>query len=504
MSSVSTAKADPSAVSSAAAAADSAAHAIVSQRPGTDRLVSSLMARCAASGPCRLVRNSVAWLAAPASQPDDSADDRLRHMFLVAMALLMSLGGVLWGVLCLWLDAGWRAAIPFGYVVLTALNLANMRLTRNFATTRTLQIALSLVLPFALQWALGGFSASGTMALWSLLALLGSLTVQRASSTMGWLFAFLGLLVFSALVDPLVHEHVILHSVHEEVLAVSLNVGVISTITFALTSYFVRSRASLNAALAQSNRENERLIRRMLPVPVAERLRAGEDIIADHLPAATVVFCDIVGFTSWAQNAHPIAVVDTLRALFSRLDALTRKHGLEKIKTIGDAYMAASGVPLAQDDHLTRALALAHDMLAAVHDMRAPDGQPLQLRVGMHSGPVVAGVIGHDKVLYDIWGPTVNLASRLESTGVPGTIHISDDVRRGLSASLVCEPRGLQEIRGIGAIQTYLIRPEESDRQPPLPDATPRRQRAVASALVPTLTPSRLAVSQLAAAGQTA
>ena len=113
-------------------------------------------------------------------------------------------------------------------------------------------------------------------------------------------------------------------------------------------------------------------------------------------------------------------------------------------------------------------------------------------------------MIGHDKVLYDIWGPTVNLASRLESTGVPGAIHISDDVRRGLSASLVCVPRGLQEIRGIGAIQTYLIRPEESDRQPPLPDATPRRQRAVASALVPTLTPSRLAVSQLAAAGQTA
>lgn len=446
--------------------------------PDRSDLAATLLARCAQSGLCRAVQELVVWLAAPASQPTDSADDRLRHMFLIAMALLMSAGGVLWGGLCLWLDAGWRASIPFGYVLLTALNLVNLRRTRNFATTRTLQIALSLLLPFALQWALGGFGASGTMALWSLLALLGSLTVQRASATVGWLFAFLGLLVLSAVVDPLVHDHVILHSEREEVLAISLNVGVISAITFALTSYFVRSRAKLNAALVQSNRENERLIRRMLPVPVAERLRAGEDIIADHLPAATVVFCDIVGFTSWAQQAHPIAVVDTLRALFSRLDELTRIHGLEKIKTIGDAYMAAAGVPLAQEDHLLRALALAKDMLAVVQDMRAPDGKPLQLRVGMHTGPVVAGVIGHDKVLYDIWGPTVNLASRLESTGLPGTIHISDEVRRGLGASLTCEPRGLQDIRGIGAVQTFLIRPEADSAQPRIAAPAQRRQRS--------------------------
>jgi guanylate cyclase len=381
-------------------------------------------------------------------------------MFLVAMALLMSVGGLLWGVLCVWLGGGWRAAVPFAYVALTALNLANLRLDRNFARTSTLQIALSLLLPFALQWALGGFGASGAMGLWSLLALLGSLTVQRAEGGLGCIGAFLGLLGFSVVIDPYVHAHVILHSERDEVLAAALNVGIVGTITFALTSYFVRSRAHLNAALAQSNRENERLIRRMLPVPVAERLRAGEDIIADHLPATTVVFCDIVGFTSWAQDAHPIAVVDTLRALFSRFDQLTRKHGLEKIKTIGDAYMAASGVPVPQADHLTRALALAQDMLAAVRGMRAPDGQPLQVRVGMHTGPVVAGVIGHDKVLYDIWGATVNLASRLESTGVPGTIHITEGVRRGLGPNFRCVPRGPQEIRGIGAVQTYLIYPD--------------------------------------------
>jgi class 3 adenylate cyclase len=379
-------------------------------------------------------------------------------VFLVGMALVMSAGGLLWGVLCWRLHAGWRAGIPLGYVFLTIANLANLRRTRDFASTRTIQIAMTLVLPFALQWALGGFAASGTMILWSLIALLGSLTVQSTASAFGWLVSFLSLLILSTVIDPMLHEHVIVGSERDEVLAVSLNVGIIATIIFAMTSYFARSRAELNASLLQANQANERLIGQMLPARVAERLRAGEETIADHLPETTVVFCDVVGFTSWAQDVHPSIVVDTLRELFKRLDYLTRKHGLEKIKTIGDAYMAAAGIPTPQVDHVERALRLALDMLDVVKDMHSPDGKQLQLRIGMTCGPVIAGVIGQDKVLYDIWGSTVNFASRLETSGIPGTIHVSAEVRARLGSLVTCEPCGVKDLRGIGLVPTFVIR----------------------------------------------
>lgn len=405
------------------------------------------------------ILRALTWLAAPAARPGDSDTERLRHICLVALALLMSAGGVLWGVLTIALHAPWQYVIPFGYVVATALNLGGLRVHRTFAITRTTQIGMSLALPFLLQWALGGFEASGVMMLWSMLALVGALTVQSARSTLAWLAAYLSWTLLSALIDPVVHQHVIVVDDRQQVLALTLNLCVIPAIVFGMMAYFVRSVERLSAALSRSNQENAALVHRMLPVLIAERLRGGADIIADHLDETTVVFCDIVGFTRWAQEAPPIEVVDTLRRLFSAFDAASRAHGLEKIKTIGDAYMAAAGVPVPQADHLTRALALAMDLIRIAANERTPQGEPLAVRVGLHAGPLVAGVIGQDKVLYDIWGPTVNLAARLEASGEAGYVHVDAATRARLGDAVTAIEREPLHLKGLGPTRTFLIRP---------------------------------------------
>ena len=180
------------------------------------------------------------------------------------------------------------------------------------------------------------------------------------------------------------------------------------------------------AELAAAHATSERLLLNILPESVAQRLKDGETTIADGYDDATVLFADLVGFTPLAASLGPAETVGLLDRLFSAFDLLAERHGLEKIKTIGDAYMVVGGVPVAGADHPERAVAMGLDMLDAVGDLAAAVGRPLDVRIGIHTGPLVAGVIGTRKFIYDLWGDTVNIASRLESHGIPGAIQISD------------------------------------------------------------------------------
>jgi class 3 adenylate cyclase len=198
------------------------------------------------------------------------------------------------------------------------------------------------------------------------------------------------------------------------------------------------------------------LLRNVLPESISSRLLAGERTIADAYPDVTVLFADIVGFTSLAARLPAQEVVTVLDRLFARFDELVAERGLEKIKTIGDSYMAAGGLTEPLDDHAARVVDLGLAMIdVAAHE--GPGIADLQLRVGVHSGPVVGGVIGHDKFAFDIWGETVNIASRLESHGIPGRLQVSARTSKGVEGAFEAEPRGPIRVRGYGLMDAYLI-----------------------------------------------
>lgn len=212
--------------------------------------------------------------------------------------------------------------------------------------------------------------------------------------------------------------------------------------------------AEQHRLLQHEQAKSEQLLLNILPPPIAERLKHTPGIIADRFDAVTVLFADIVGFTELAAGIAPEVLVRMLNEIFSRFDQLAEQHGLEKIKTIGDSYMAVGGLPMPRDDHATAVAALALDMQAAV---RTLSGEALNLRIGIHSGPVVAGVIGTKKFSYDLWGDTVNVASRMESHGQAGTIQLSLATYQLIRHSFHCTARGAVQIKGKGVMDIWQL-----------------------------------------------
>jgi class 3 adenylate cyclase len=202
---------------------------------------------------------------------------------------------------------------------------------------------------------------------------------------------------------------------------------------------------------------SERLLLNVLPAAIAQRLKQGEKNIAEHYPDCTVLFSDLVGFTRLATKIPPAELVQMLNTIFSEFDHLADRHGLEKIKTIGDAYMLVGGLPNPRSDHAEAVAAMALDMMEAMKTMHQKTGQLMQMRIGIHTGPVVAGIIGQRKFAYDLWGETVNIASRMESLGRPGGIHVSAATYERLKDKFNFATAGVQEAKGIGKIVVYLL-----------------------------------------------
>ncbi len=222
----------------------------------------------------------------------------------------------------------------------------------------------------------------------------------------------------------------------------------------------LREREQQHLAEIQTEREkSERLLLNVLPPSVAARLKQGETMIADHFDCATVLFADLVGFTPLAHTMQPVALVGLLNDIFTRFDELAAELGLEKIKTIGDAYMVVAGVPVPRADHARAAATLALRINDAVRSINSARGLDLHLRTGLHSGPLAAGIIGRHKFSYDLWGDTVNTASRMESSAPLDTIHLSSATATLLGHSFALTLRGTIAIKGIGDMETWTLHP---------------------------------------------
>jgi adenylate cyclase len=209
--------------------------------------------------------------------------------------------------------------------------------------------------------------------------------------------------------------------------------------------------------LAVEQEKSERLLLNILPAAIANRLKQGEHTIAERYADVTVLFADLVGFTTLVKNTDPVELVGMLSDLFSRYDGIASRLGLEKIKTIGDCYLVVGGLPEALADHPQIMAGMALEMLEVLAEFNRERGTNLRLRLGLHAGPVVAGVIGHQKFAYDLWGATVNLASRLQTSGLPNHIHVSAETGERLRAKFRLTERGVIACKGIGRVRTCLL-----------------------------------------------
>jgi adenylate cyclase len=405
----------------------------------------------------------------------DTAELRVRKATLVLSSTLMASLSLVWVLTYASLGLWVSAAIPLGYQVASAASVYTFARTHHYLLFRRSQLAMSLLLPFALQFSLGGFEASAAVCLWAITSPLGALLFVGARQSIPWFVAFGGLVAIAGAIDPVLATRApdIPHGV--VVTFFVLNIIGVSTTAYALLQYFVRARERALAELANEHRaleleqaKSERLLLNVLPQPVAERLKEREGIIADDFSSVTVLFADIVGFTPLTERLSAAELVSLLDRLFARWDVVAADHGVEKIKTIGDAYMVAAGIPLPRDDHAEAIAAMALAMVPEVGRCSAETGLPLEVRIGIDTGPVVAGVIGRVKFSYDLWGDTVNTASRMESHAQPGTIQVTERVYERLQHRYEFRERGMVNIKGKAPMSCYLLMGARAD--PALPD----------------------------------
>jgi class 3 adenylate cyclase len=236
------------------------------------------------------------------------------------------------------------------------------------------------------------------------------------------------------------------------------NVAMVFAFAALSAAYLFSLIKKAEVALEEALDRSDVLLNNVLPPTIAERLKKNDAVIADSFTGASVLFADIADFTPMAQEMAPAEVVHLLDDLFSRIDVLVLRHGLEKIKTIGDAYMVAAGIPIRRDDHAEAIVAFAFDLKGALAAFNTDTGRNLRMRIGINSGPVTAGVIGKMRFLYDLWGDCVNTASRMESHGIPDEIHVTEETYGLLMDRFTFEERGEIEVKGKGRMRTYFLR----------------------------------------------
>ena len=412
------------------------------------------------------------------ADPHDDEDLRARKALLVLISVLILPVAALWGALYLSFGSP-VGVVPLVYFGVLLGAIAVFSRTRDFPWLLRVGQVDILLAPTLSMIPLGGFLDAGGVGLWGILAPLGALVFSDVRSAVRWYVAYVAVFLGSGITGEVVGPIWSPVPGWFTTTMLALNIAVGGAIVFTLLAVFASQRSEALAALRREQAKAENLLLNILPRSIADKLKAQNQPIADQFGSASILFADVVDFTPWSERLPPADVVGYLNHLFSHFDELAERYGLEKIKTIGDCYMVAAGVPTPRADH-ARALALmALDMLEA---MRADDEVGhlgLELRIGINSGPVVAGVIGRKRFLYDLWGDAVNTASRMESHGTPGRIQVTRATYELLADEFEFEPRGTIPIKGKGEVEAwYLIRlrgdssapAEHEGREPTLAD----------------------------------
>lgn len=394
----------------------------------------------------------------PDLQPQNTRDPALQQRLLVMSTLMMAVAAIFWGGIYFFFNEPLAAFIPWSYSIVSFISLVFFRTDNLSWILRESQLLLSLLLPFLVMWELGGFVNSSAVVIWSLTCPMGAVVFVGRKAAIAWFVAFVALILIGAAIG---YPSTSSTSALPPALIVTLfvmNLSGVSIVAFVLLSYFVKQKDGALGLLAQERERSESLIRNMLPASISERLKRQQKPIADRLEGVTILFADIVGFTSYAMQRSPEEIVTLLDNIFSKMDEIAKQYGLEKIKTIGDAYMVCGGLA---GNPKGGALATAHfavDVMTYLKDLSDQSGLPLDLRIGLNTGPVVAGVIGQSKFSYDIWGDAVNVAARLQQNADPGSILISKETGDLILSNFDLRPLGDLKLKGHSPVATFELR----------------------------------------------
>ncbi len=410
-------------------------------------------------------RGLVARLGAAAIDDSDSEEVRLRKTLLMFASGLMNMAAILWLMIYWWMGLKLPTSVPLGFQIASALILAIYLRTRNFDFFRVAQLSLFLFFPFVIQWSIGSFVSSSGIALLALLAPVGAMVCYGPRESIPWFVAYVVLTVLSGVFDFYLTKGEE-SGIPMKTVAVFfvMNFTIISTMVYLLLRHFVQERDRFESRLAEQHdlvrverEKSEKLLLSILPAHVAERLKHQPGTIADGFADVSVMFADVVNFTRLAEELTPNQVVSFLDEVFTRFDRLSEQHGLDKIKTIGDAYMVVGGLA---DNRLNYADHVA-DMALEMIELTRSDPQMrrlgIELHIGIATGPAIAGVIGATRFIYDLWGDTVNLASRLTSEAEPGCILVDKTTFRRLGHRYSCEAPKDIPIKGKGSTTTYRL-----------------------------------------------
>ncbi|GAB4114935.1 MAG: hypothetical protein Fur0026_00070 [Sideroxydans sp.] len=400
-------------------------------------------------------------------KPDvtDTQEDKLRKSLLIFAAAFMTFAVMFWLAIYWMMGLNFSSNVPLVYQIVSVGSLIYYMKTRNFEVLRFVQLNLFLFAPFVMQWSIGSSITSSGVALWALLAPIGALVVSGWKESIPWFVAYMVLTAVSGFFDFYLGTGqttgIPLNTIG---FFFALNFAAMSSILYFLVRFFVVETEKIkqqldqqHALLAEEQKRSERVLFNVLPANIAERLKSREGLIADGYADVTVMFADLVNFTQLTEQMSPEQMVGLLNNLFSEFDELTEKHGLEKIKTIGDAYMVVGGLTRERQDYTHDVVNMALEMMdfVARHPLAAK--LDLGVHVGIATGPVVAGVIGTKRFIYDLWGDTVNIASRLTDDARSGHILADKLTYNRLRHDFLFEPPNVLNIKGKGEMVSYRL-----------------------------------------------
>ncbi len=381
----------------------------------------------------------------------DDAELRIRKRVGTGAVFALLVFGLAWLVTAIVPLRPAQLAVSTCFFTGTLVSLIGFIRTRNFERFAWWELVVGLAASAGGQVALGGFATSSGSIVWGVVAPVAAVLFFGPRRAMRWFVAYLVLIALMVVLDPFIQDTV------PTPYALSLWFWAVNTAGPVTISFLMIRYVDHERRIAQAR--SQELLLNVLPAPIADRLQAGEGVIAEQHAAVSVLFADVVDFTPYAEVTPPTEVVRLLNDIFSDFDTLADRFGMEKIKTIGDAYMAVAGVPASREDHADCALRMAIAMLQTVGRHHDASGHAVTLRIGIASGPVVAGVIGRRKFIYDLWGDTVNTASRMESSGAPGCIQVTGVTRDLLTTRYPFTRRENVPIKGKGTMTTFLLDP---------------------------------------------